>query len=480
MPARKKKTVFISSTSNDLVAYRAVARLAVLDVQWIPEMMEHFGTSPITTVKACLEKVEGCDVMLLIVAYQKGWVPEPEQDGDGTESITSMELRHARAKGIPVLILLAGDDWPGKLWEAKEADRKWMEAFRNNLNQPADFFESEKGTDADRLPVFRSKVVKALTEQKLRMAEAEPASRDEVNPDFYEKAVKRMVGANSIPFLGSGIFGNGPLSSQALAIALDKELNKSEKGPHSLTTAAELREQTEKDRLPFLNLFREVLQNQTQSAQPTAVHELLARKGRFPLIVSTSFDMMLEDILLAQGKPIAIISHILRSAKKELDGNVLVIRKGVAGSDLPVVSICEADKLEVGNDEQLIYKPLGSPLLHDSLKPEMEVDTVVLTERDHLTFLRRLENQSMKVPAVVTRLLRSNTPLFMGYTLDFWHYRLVMEVFKSDYPGTLKSAMAVRRADSPLENISWRRLDVDMVHMDPGEFATDCLALIKA
>ena len=34
--------VFISSTSEDLKDYRAVARLSVLDVGWFPEMMEHW------------------------------------------------------------------------------------------------------------------------------------------------------------------------------------------------------------------------------------------------------------------------------------------------------------------------------------------------------------------------------------------------------------------------------------------------------
>ena len=57
--AESKFKVFISSTSEDLRRHREVARDAVLDMDWHPVMMEHFGASPETTVEACAGRVWG-------------------------------------------------------------------------------------------------------------------------------------------------------------------------------------------------------------------------------------------------------------------------------------------------------------------------------------------------------------------------------------------------------------------------------------
>ena len=109
--------VFISSTSLDLKDYRAVARNVILDIGWHPIMMEHFGTSPEPTVEACCRRVDDSNVFLLIMAFRRGWVPLEDKGGNGTDSMTTLELARAREKGIPILTLLASETWPGNLWE---------------------------------------------------------------------------------------------------------------------------------------------------------------------------------------------------------------------------------------------------------------------------------------------------------------------------------------------------------------------------
>lgn len=78
-----KLRVFVSSTSEDLKEYRAAARLAIMDVQWEPEMMEHFPAQPGYTIDVCRQKLEKCNLVLLIVAWRQGGVPPKEQGGDG-------------------------------------------------------------------------------------------------------------------------------------------------------------------------------------------------------------------------------------------------------------------------------------------------------------------------------------------------------------------------------------------------------------
>src|SRR5262249_16347750 len=156
--------VFVSSTSEDLKAYRAAARLAILDVDWMPAMMEHFGAIAQPTVKACRDAIANSDLVLLIVAHRKGWAPRQDQDATGKDSITAVELQHAKLLMKPILVLLAADSWPGNRWEDDAEARAYVKTFRSNLNQPAAFFDAEQeaGPDHERLPIFRSKVRDAL------------------------------------------------------------------------------------------------------------------------------------------------------------------------------------------------------------------------------------------------------------------------------------------------------------------------------
>ncbi len=101
--------VFVSSTSKDLHEYRAVARNVILDVKWLPQMMEHIGTRPEATVEAMRAEIKGCSLVLLIVGFRRGWVPEADKGGNGVDSITALELAYARENKIPVLAMMASE-----------------------------------------------------------------------------------------------------------------------------------------------------------------------------------------------------------------------------------------------------------------------------------------------------------------------------------------------------------------------------------
>ena len=86
--------IFVSSTSEDLRNYRGVARNLILKMGWHPEIMEDFGASPTPTVEACREKIKDCDALLLVVVFHCDWLPSTDQGGNGTDSITALELAY--------------------------------------------------------------------------------------------------------------------------------------------------------------------------------------------------------------------------------------------------------------------------------------------------------------------------------------------------------------------------------------------------
>jgi WD40 repeat protein len=166
--------VFLSSTSEDLKPYRRAAADVVLEAQGLPVRMEDFPADPRRVVDLCRDKVRGCDLVLLLVAFRRGWVPRLDQGGDGEKSITAYEIEAAdQAPPIPVLAFLAKDSWPIGLSDDEPVARASVKNFRAELNRNAKFFEPEKDPD---LPVFKSLIRDALANFKRRpLAMSPPA-----------------------------------------------------------------------------------------------------------------------------------------------------------------------------------------------------------------------------------------------------------------------------------------------------------------
>lgn len=463
MPSRRAINVFVSSTSEDLRDYRAVARNVILDMKWVPQMMEHFGASQQPTLNAVAEALDECQVMLLIVAFRRGWVPQQEQGGNGIDSITSLELQLARAKHVAVLPILASEEsWPGKLWEDDQPAREWVRHFREGLGQPAIFFdyESPVGPEAQRLPAFRARIRAALVEQKEKLQTTDATAVGGL--DYFSSARDGLVDGSSIPFVGQGIFGAGALGVEALLSRLA--------GPESavernLASAAEYQERYRGSRKKFLRFLEGVIEDGQRTAPVPMVLDLLADVRAPTLIVSATLDLVLEERLRTAGKRCLIATHIIRSYEGAEDGKILVLRGDQT-------EVCLADRMDVTDVDYLIYKPLGSPLLHRCVDPEKEIDTVVITESDYLTFLGRLQNQHTRIPTSFTRPLQRRPLLFLGYPMDVWQCRLLVQVFETIGIGAKhESFVAVRQPASSMEELIWKRLGADLIQLDPNDFA---------
>lgn len=465
--------VFVSSTSKDLDDYRGVARSIILDMGWLPVMMEHFEAMPDPTVEACYKKLKQCDLMILLVAFRRGWVPTTEQRGNGEDSVTALELNFAKQHNIPVLAFLASDDtWPVKLMEKDHIAQAWINNFREHLNLPGNFFNYElpAGKESERLPAFRTLLRGNLVSHRERLIQ--PSS---VPPDpghYFEGASMAITSRRCIPFLGHEVHAKGPLSTCSLTEALgDKMCHEL-----CLASAAEYYERKLRRRDLFLSGVEKIIGEQAGRASTSSipVYELLL-KFKPPLIVNATEDLMLEEHLEASGNSLLILCHVIRSAGGTHDGKVLLFR-GLSNNTPPEFCLADSIDLSDAKDAYVIYKPLGSPLLHHRLDPDLEIDTVVMTEADHLVFLSRLENQSTRVPTVFSRYFQRYPLIFLGYPMDVWQYRLVGHVFQSiGMTSKSSTSLAVRAPASRMEELAWHNLGADLLPMDPNEFARKVL-----
>jgi hypothetical protein len=471
--------VFVSSTSEDLHKYRLAVRDVINEHQWIPVMMEHMGARAKRTVDSCLEQIAECDLMVLLVAHRRGWVPTPEEGGDGTSSITALELAHAKKKGIDVLPLMATErGWPGDLWENENQEsRDWVRNFRKTLNQPAAFFSYDYGAAGDLLS-FGIVVGKALLDYKRQLIARERDGGKGIvqNRSSLAFTIRALCEGARIPFVGSELEPGSGLSSRELAAALagkDAPLEGA-----SLATAAEYVERAYGLRQDFLDHFIELIRERsdvTKRAESCTL-EFLAKVNRLPLIVATDWSDALERRFAREGLSYVVVSHVMSSLGGTSDGRILLMRED--GS----AEISLADSIALPNVDRVIYRPLGSPLLQEKVDPDLQIDTVVVTESDHLTFITRLQNQHTQIPTAFHRPFQRLPLVFLGYALDVWQYRILRQVFHLVHivGDDVGSVVAVRRPETQLEELAWQHLGARVYDTTPEEFCRTALSLIQS
>ncbi len=102
-------TVFISSTSRDLLDHREAVAKALLNAGYHPIDMANFMARPDGAVSACLKEVAESDLFVGIYAWRYGYIPE------GAEvSITEQEFIEAERLNKPCFCFMVDEtyDWP--------------------------------------------------------------------------------------------------------------------------------------------------------------------------------------------------------------------------------------------------------------------------------------------------------------------------------------------------------------------------------
>jgi hypothetical protein len=230
---------------------------------------------------------------------------------------------------------------------------------------------------------------------------------------------------------------------------------------------------------------------QAAGIESPAVHDLILEMKPPWLVVSVNYDDLLESRLTAEGRPYVLVSHVLRSGDADDPGScdkhagkILVQRSPhhplVLKEPSKAVELHSAQDVALAEDDCVIYKLLGSACLQSlPFAKQEKLDTVVITESDHVDFLVHLREAATGVPPAISGLLRMGKLLFLEYNLDVWHYRLIGHLFRASTatrtrPGSVylkKTPYALRTASSPTEALFWkRRFNPDKVPLDLATF----------
>ncbi len=139
---RTRRSVFVSSTSRDLISHRQQVSDTLLRLSLFPVAMEQFGAQGSgNATSVSTNKVAEAEVYLGIFAWRYGFIPPGE-----TRSVTHLEYLEARRLGLPCYLFLAHPDtdqddalFPASLRDPEH--RTQLLAFRDELQQSVvDYF----------------------------------------------------------------------------------------------------------------------------------------------------------------------------------------------------------------------------------------------------------------------------------------------------------------------------------------------------
>jgi hypothetical protein len=123
-------TVFISSTSRDLLDHRAAVARALLNAGYHPIDMANFMARPEGATSACLKEVAEADLFVGIYAWRYGYIP-----AGSAVSITEQEFIEAERLGKPCFCFMVDESypWPETSKEPGEA-AQLLRDFKSRLD----------------------------------------------------------------------------------------------------------------------------------------------------------------------------------------------------------------------------------------------------------------------------------------------------------------------------------------------------------
>lgn len=133
--------VMISSTSIDLPKHRDAASRAISLLSLNPIGMEKLAASGRDAIEASYKLVDEAEVYVGIFGFRYGFVPPDKERNPDQKSITELEYRRARERGIPTFCFFMdkthagpetaeeGDDF----YEQTEAGREKLKALKNEI-----------------------------------------------------------------------------------------------------------------------------------------------------------------------------------------------------------------------------------------------------------------------------------------------------------------------------------------------------------
>jgi DNA-binding SARP family transcriptional activator len=200
---------------------------------------------------------------------------------------------------------------------------------------------------------------------------------------------------------------------------------------------------------------------------PAPLHHFLAAlpaqlrgaERSHPLLVTTGYDLALEQALREAGEVFDTVSYI---AAGEHRGRFCHVAPD--GGATPIMRP-NAYASELSLERRTVVLHLQGRL-DDS--PERDWESFAVTEDDFIHY----GDVAAALPVSLAARLRRTHLLLLGYTLSEWTLRVVLERLWGEAPLDYAS-WSVHAGPQPLEREFWRRRDVEVIDMAPAAYISE-------
>jgi DNA-binding SARP family transcriptional activator len=208
-------------------------------------------------------------------------------------------------------------------------------------------------------------------------------------------------------------------------------------------------------------LYDELHARLGSDAAPTSVHRFFAalppvlrERGRpHQLLVTTSYDLVLEQAFLDAGEEFDVVSYVASGRNR---GRFCHVRPD---GDVRVIELPNEYATELSLQRRTVILKLHGGLDRGA---EREWESFVVTEDDYIEY-------GPAIPVGLAATLRRSHLLFLGYGMRDWNLRLVLGRIWGGEGVTYRS-WAVLPAPRPLERQFWQARAVDLLETPLEEY----------
>ena len=295
--------------------------------------------------------------------------------------------------------------------------------------------------------------LKRVQSEILRQEAGLALSSAAMSSDEEGEIVKALLAGRIVPVLG--VDRAGDLAAhlvQAFAVPKDRPIDLARISQYVATMQGSG---------PLYDALHELFE---AAVEPGPLHRFLAmlpsllreRGVPYQLIVTTSYDLALEQAFEDAGEGLDVVAYVAAGPNR---GRFWHRPPGEAPRPIQVPNTY-ANELSLERRTILLK-------LHGAVDPlpEREWESFVITEDDYIDYLGHSELTAV-VPVSLAAKLRRSHFLFLGYEMADWNLRLVLNRIWGERPVAYRS-WAVQQSPTPLDQAFWRRYDVTPLDVDP-------------
>ena len=311
------------------------------------------------------------------------------------------------------------------------------------------------------------------------MATASEPNQDPLD-EHAAKVIKEMLGGRVIPFLGAGVNlcgrptevkwspGSGFLPSGG---ELTEYLAREFRYPHAPNDLLDLLRVSEYVTITdgAGPLYEELHKLFDSDYTPTCLHRFLAAlpsamraKGlpvKYPLIVTTNYDDVLEVALQQASEPYDLVYYETKGENlgkfwhQPPDGKPQLIERPNKYRGLSL-------------DRRTIVLKIHGAVTRN--EPTGDCDSYVITEDHYIDYMLNTEVTAL-LPIPLPEKLKRSHYLFLGYGLKDWNLRVILRRIWKDSVLDWKS-WAVKRDSDAIDEQFWKKRNVDIINADLQDY----------